>query len=75
MSKHYFWDEPYLYKYCPNQIIRRRILEIEHDGVLKFAHQLMCGGHFGPKRTTTKILQSDFLAFYFQRCLQLVSIF
>ncbi|CAL8988500.1 unnamed protein product, partial [Prunus brigantina] len=23
MVKHYMWDEPYLFKYCPDQIIRR----------------------------------------------------
>ena len=56
--KHYFWDEPYLYKYCADQIIRRCIPESEHKSVLKFAHHYACGGHFGPKRTAEKILQS-----------------
>ncbi|CAN6552424.1 unnamed protein product [Malus baccata var. baccata] len=44
-AKFYFWDEP-----C--------IPEEEQNSVLKFAHHYACGGHFGPKRTTTKILQS-----------------
>jgi hypothetical protein len=26
----YFWDDPYLFKYCPNQIIRRCILDSDH---------------------------------------------
>ncbi|KAI5323720.1 hypothetical protein L3X38_032792 [Prunus dulcis] len=56
--KHYFWDEPYLYKYCADQIIRRCILEAEQESVLKFAHHYACGGHFGQKRTVEKILQS-----------------
>ncbi|CAN6562434.1 unnamed protein product [Malus baccata var. baccata] len=56
--KYYFWDEPYLYKYCPDQIIRRCIPEVEQDSVLRFAHQYACGGHFGQKRTAEKILQS-----------------
>ncbi|CAN6583131.1 unnamed protein product [Malus baccata var. baccata] len=56
--KHYLWDEPYLYKYCPDQIIRRCIPEVEQDSVLRFAHQYACGGHFGQKRTAEKILQS-----------------
>ncbi|CAL2252689.1 unnamed protein product [Prunus armeniaca] len=56
--KHYFWDEPYLYKYCVDQIIRRCIPEAEQDSVLTFAHQHACGGHFGGKRTAAKILQS-----------------
>ncbi|BBG92848.1 transposable element gene [Prunus dulcis] len=56
--KHYFWDEPYLYKYCADQIIRRCIPEAEQESVLKFAHHYACGGHFGQKRTAEKILQS-----------------
>ncbi|KAM1236415.1 hypothetical protein PS2_037243 [Malus domestica] len=45
--KHYFWDEPYLYKYCPDQIICRCIPEVEQESVLKFAHHYACEGHFG----------------------------
>ncbi|CAN6588637.1 unnamed protein product [Malus baccata var. baccata] len=56
--KHYFWDEPYLFKYCPDQIIRRCIPEDEQESVLRFAHHFACGGHFGQKRTAEKILQS-----------------
>ncbi|KAM2129063.1 hypothetical protein ACFX1R_008783 [Malus domestica] len=56
--KHYFWDEPYLYKYCPDQIFRRCIPEVEQDSVLRFAHQYACGGHFGQKMTAEKIMQS-----------------
>ncbi|CAN6720855.1 unnamed protein product [Malus baccata var. baccata] len=33
--KHYFWDEPYLFKYCPDQIIRRCIPEAEQESVLR----------------------------------------
>ncbi|KAM1347280.1 hypothetical protein ACFX2H_036232 [Malus domestica] len=58
MVKYYFWDEPYLYKYCPDQIIHRCIPAEKHESVLMFAHQHACGGHFGGRRTTTKILQS-----------------
>ncbi|CAN6566252.1 unnamed protein product [Malus baccata var. baccata] len=51
-------DEPYLFKYCPDQIIRRCIPEAEQESVLQFAHDFACGGHFGQKRTAEKILQS-----------------
>ncbi|CAN6713104.1 unnamed protein product [Malus baccata var. baccata] len=51
-------DEPYLFKYCPDQIIRRCIPEAEQESVLKFAHHFACGGHFGQKRIAEKILQS-----------------
>ncbi|CAN6720271.1 unnamed protein product [Malus baccata var. baccata] len=56
--KHYFWDEPYLFKYYPDQIIRRCIPEAEQESVLRFAHHFACGGHFGQKRTVEFFLQS-----------------
>lgn len=27
--KHFFWDDPYFFNYCPDQVIRRCIAEIE----------------------------------------------
>ncbi|CAN6726820.1 unnamed protein product [Malus baccata var. baccata] len=58
--KHYFWDEPYLFKHCQDQIIRRCVPLEEQESILKFAHHYACGGHFGPRRTATKILHSGF---------------
>ena len=56
----FFWVEPYLFKYFPDQIIRRCLLEDEHQSVLTFCHELACGGHFGPRKTAEKVLQSGF---------------
>ncbi|XP_070673392.1 uncharacterized protein [Malus domestica] len=58
--KHYFWDEPYLFKHCQDQIICRCVPLEEQESILKFAHHYACGGHFGPRRTAAKILQSGF---------------
>ncbi|XP_070667562.1 uncharacterized protein [Malus domestica] len=58
--KHYFWDEPYLFKHCQDQIICRCVPLEEQESILKFAHHYACGGHFGPRRTVAKILQSSF---------------
>ncbi|CAN6566345.1 unnamed protein product [Malus baccata var. baccata] len=60
MVKHYVWDEPYLFKYCPDQIIRRCVPESEQQSILTFSHTLACGGHFGAKKTSLKVLQSGF---------------
>ncbi|XP_050104654.1 uncharacterized protein LOC126584261 [Malus sylvestris] len=60
MVKHYVWDEPYLFKYCPDQIIRRCVAESEQQSILTFSHTLACGGHFGAKKTSLKVLQSGF---------------
>nr|XP_028944591.1 LOW QUALITY PROTEIN: uncharacterized protein LOC114819587 [Malus domestica] len=60
MVKHYVWDEPYLFKYCPDQLIRRCVPESEQQSILTFSHTLACGGHFGAKKTSLKVLQSGF---------------
>ncbi|KAL2242611.1 UNVERIFIED_CONTAM: Retrovirus-related Pol polyprotein from transposon 17.6 [Sesamum indicum] len=53
-AKHYVWDEPYLWKFCSDQIIRRCVPETEIPSILEFCHSYACGGHFGPKRTARK---------------------
>ena len=56
----FFWDEPLLFKYCPDQIIRRCVPDDEHNSVISFCHDQACGGHFSAKKTTAKILQCGF---------------
>ena len=58
--KWFFWDEPYLFKYCPDQIIRRCVPDSEFRSIHTFCHDQVCGGHFSGKKTVTKILQCDF---------------
>ncbi|KAI5328237.1 hypothetical protein L3X38_027634 [Prunus dulcis] len=36
MVKHYMWDELYLFKYCPDQIIRRCVPESEQQNAFDF---------------------------------------
>lgn len=42
-SEEFFWDEPYLFEYCANQIIRRCVIENEFQSA--FRHEQACGGH------------------------------
>ncbi|XP_062103323.1 uncharacterized protein LOC133814372 [Humulus lupulus] len=58
--KHYYWEEPILYKHCADQIIRHCVPEDEMISILTHCHSLHCGGHFGATRTTTKVLQCGF---------------
>uniref|UniRef100_A0A2N9I851 Integrase catalytic domain-containing protein n=1 Tax=Fagus sylvatica TaxID=28930 RepID=A0A2N9I851_FAGSY len=58
--RNFYWDDPYLFKYCPDQILRRCILDNETFSVIKFCHTEACGGHFSVKKTTAKILQCGF---------------
>ncbi|KAL4303760.1 hypothetical protein GQ457_10G008370 [Hibiscus cannabinus] len=57
-AKGYFWDEPYLFKQCADQIIRRCIPEEEQQLILEQCHSAPYGGHFGENRTAAKVLQS-----------------
>ncbi|CAN6562550.1 unnamed protein product [Malus baccata var. baccata] len=56
----YMWDDPYLWKFCPDQIIRRCVHNSECHSILSFCHTYACGGHFGTQRTTLKVLQCGF---------------
>ena len=60
MARYYMWDEPYLWKQCSEQVIRRCVPENEHRSILNFCHSEACGGHFGPRRTALKVLECGF---------------
>ncbi|KAL0289231.1 UNVERIFIED_CONTAM: hypothetical protein Scaly_2707900 [Sesamum calycinum] len=55
-AKYYVWDDPYLWRFCSDQVVRRCVPNDEHNSVLTFCHNFACGGHFGPKRTARKVL-------------------
>jgi hypothetical protein len=56
----YFWEDPELFKYCADQIIRRCVPQSEFQSILTFCHTLACGGHFSAKKTAAKVIQSGF---------------
>jgi hypothetical protein len=58
--RNFYWDGPNLFKYYPDQIIRRCIPNDEITSVLNFCHSEACGGHFSIKKTVAKILQCRF---------------
>jgi len=58
--RRYYWEEPILYRQCADLIVRRCVPEDEMESVLRHCHGLECGGHFGPNRTATKVLQCGF---------------
>ncbi|XP_074315103.1 uncharacterized protein LOC141651280 [Silene latifolia] len=59
-AKYYVWDDPYLWKHCSDQIIRWCVSESEMTSTLTFCHSHACGGHFGSKRTSKKVLDCGF---------------
>ncbi|GJW49604.1 reverse transcriptase domain-containing protein [Tanacetum coccineum] len=58
--KHYFWDDPYLFKICADQVIRRCVHGQEAIDILKACHNGPTGGHHGPNYTTKKVFASGF---------------
>ncbi|CAN6552090.1 unnamed protein product [Malus baccata var. baccata] len=59
-ARFYVWDDLYLWKYCPDQIICRCVHNSEFNSILAFCHSYACGGHFGTQRTALKVLDSGF---------------
>ncbi|CAN6560256.1 unnamed protein product [Malus baccata var. baccata] len=59
-AQFYVWDDPYLWKYCPDQVIRRCVHDSEFNAILTFYHTYACRGHFGTQRTTLKVLECGF---------------
>nr|GEX04123.1 reverse transcriptase domain-containing protein [Tanacetum cinerariifolium] len=52
--KHYFWDDPYLFKICVDQVIRRCVSGQESIDILNACHYRPTGGHHGPNYTARK---------------------
>ncbi|GKB49600.1 reverse transcriptase domain-containing protein [Tanacetum coccineum] len=54
--KHYFWDDPYLFKICADQVIRRCVSGQEAIDILKACHSGPTGGHYGANYTAKKVM-------------------
>ncbi|GJS32677.1 reverse transcriptase domain-containing protein [Tanacetum coccineum] len=58
--KHYFWDDPYLFKICADQVIRRCVSGQEAIDILIACHSGPTGGHYGANYTAKKVFDSGF---------------
>ncbi|GJU28794.1 reverse transcriptase domain-containing protein [Tanacetum coccineum] len=58
--KHYFWDDPYLFRICADQMIRRCVHGQEAVDILTACHNGLAGGHHGANYTAKKVFDSDF---------------
>ena len=59
--KKYYFDDPYLFKYCPDQLLRRCVSNDDHIGVLTFCHSEACGGNFPTRKRRTKSCKLVFI--------------
>nr|GEX75564.1 reverse transcriptase domain-containing protein [Tanacetum cinerariifolium] len=57
--QHYFWDDPYLFRTCPYQIIHRCVAGQEAIDILKACHSETTGGHYGANYTAKKVFDSE----------------
>nr|GEZ93042.1 reverse transcriptase domain-containing protein [Tanacetum cinerariifolium] len=58
--RHYFWDDPYLFKTYADQVIRRCVAGQEAIDILKACHSGHTGGHYGANYTVRKVFDSCF---------------
>ncbi|GJR27230.1 reverse transcriptase domain-containing protein [Tanacetum coccineum] len=58
--KHYFWDDPYLFRTCADQIIRRCVFGQEALEILKACHEGPIGGHHSANITARKVFDAGF---------------
>ncbi|GKD07935.1 reverse transcriptase domain-containing protein [Tanacetum coccineum] len=58
--RHYFWDDPYLFRICTDQIIRWCVDGKEAMDILEACHHGPIRGHHGPNYTAKKVFDSGF---------------
>ncbi|GKE34721.1 reverse transcriptase domain-containing protein [Tanacetum coccineum] len=59
-AKHYYWDDPYLFKICADQVIRRCVFGKEAHEILMACHNGPTGGHHSANYTARKVFDSGF---------------
>nr|GEY46589.1 reverse transcriptase domain-containing protein [Tanacetum cinerariifolium] len=58
--KHYFWDDPFLFKICVDQVIRRYVHDKEALDILEACHNRPTGGYHGANLTSKKVFDAGF---------------
>ncbi|GKE75504.1 reverse transcriptase domain-containing protein, partial [Tanacetum coccineum] len=58
--KHYFWDDPYLFRTCADQITCRCVFGQEALEILKACHEGPTGGHHSANITARKVFDAGF---------------
>ncbi|GKA48064.1 reverse transcriptase domain-containing protein [Tanacetum coccineum] len=58
--KHYFWDDPFLFKICADQVIRRCVHDKEALDILEACYNGPTRGHHGASLTARKVFDVGF---------------
>nr|GEW14161.1 reverse transcriptase domain-containing protein [Tanacetum cinerariifolium] len=63
-ARHYFWDDPYLFRTYADQIIRRCVVGKQAIDILNACHSEPTGGHYGANYTAKKVFNLGVMAKY-----------
>ncbi|GJV84767.1 putative nucleotidyltransferase, ribonuclease H [Tanacetum coccineum] len=58
--KNYFWDEPYAFRLCPDNVMRRCVAGCEILEILEHCHSGPTGGHHSASVTGRKVYEAGF---------------
>ena len=58
--KYFYWDDPYLFKYCPDQIFRRCVPNNEYQSVLSFVMIKRAEDTLGKRKLQKRFCSVDF---------------
>ncbi|GJZ77209.1 reverse transcriptase domain-containing protein [Tanacetum coccineum] len=58
--KNYFWDEPYVFRLCPNNVMRRCVAGSKILEILAHCHSGPTGGHYSASITGRKVYKFGF---------------
>ena len=58
--KHYFWEDPYLFRVGADQLVRRCVHGDEARKILSHCHEGPTGGHHGATSTAKKVFDAGF---------------
>ncbi|KAK8954477.1 hypothetical protein KSP39_PZI002182 [Platanthera zijinensis] len=59
-AKNYFWEDPFLFRICADQVVRRCVSSEEGLQILRHCHEGPTGGHYQASRTARKVLEVGF---------------
>jgi hypothetical protein len=59
-SRRHLWDDPYLYRVCSDELLRRCVPTVEGVQIIEKCHAAPYRGHYGVFRTQAKIWQCRF---------------
>ena len=58
--KYFYWEDPFLFRLCSDQMIRRCVSHTEGWDILCHCHSGPTGGHHSANRTAHKVLEAGF---------------